>query len=105
MVREKKTAAAAKAKPAAKKKATPKASVEEFDSVVVCKDFVGVRWEITEEGQLATWQPEEDGRPTLSIVPGKISDVVYDKTCGFVSDDGLKKTVRKQKATKNNLRS
>ena len=97
--------AAAKVKPAkvkpAKKKAT-KSSVEELDvDVVACKDYMTCRWEITEGGQLGTWQPEEEGRPTLSIVPGKISDVVFDKMCAFVGDDGIKKTV--QKLTKNNL--
>ena len=100
--------AAAKAKPAKVKpiKAKPakasKASVEELDvDIVPCKDYMTCRWEITEAGQLGTWQPEEEGRPTLSIVPGKISDVVFDKMCGFVGDDGVKKTV--QKLTKNIL--
>ena len=97
--------AAAKAKPAKvkpiKKKAS-KASVEELDvDIVPCKDYMTCRWEITEAGQLGTWQPKEEGRPTLSIVPGKISDVVFDKMCGFVGDDGVKKTV--QKLTKNIL--
>ena len=97
--------AAAKVKPAkvkpAKKKAT-KSSVEELDvDVVPCKDYMTGRWEITEGGQLGTWKPEEEGRPTLSIVPGKLSDVVFDKMCAFVGDDGIKKTV--QKLTKNNL--
>ena len=98
MVREKKSAATAKAKPATKKP-TSKPSVEEIESVVICKDYVTCRWEITEEGQLGTWQPEEEGRPTLSIVPGKISDVFYERMCAFVGDDGIKKTV--QKSTKN----
>ena len=98
--------AAAKVKPpkapATKKKKASKASVEELDvEVVACKDYMTCRWEITEGGQLGTWQPEEEGRPTLSIVPGKISDVVFDKMCAFVGDDGVKKTV--QKLTKNNL--
>ena len=89
-----------KVKPA-KKKAT-KPTVEELDvDVVPCKDYMTCRWEITEGGQQGTWQPEEEGRPTLSIVPGKISDVVFDKMCAFVGDDGIKKTV--QKLTKNNL--
>ena len=103
MVREKKSAATAKAKPAANKPSS-KPSVEEIESVVICKDYVNVRWEITEAGQLATWQPEDEGqRPSLSIVPGKISDVVFDKMCAYVGDDGKKTTV--QKLTKNNLRN
>ena len=97
-------AAAPKAKPpATKKKKASKSSVEELDvKVVTCKDYMTCRWEITEEGQLGTWQPEEEGRPTLSIVPGKISDVFYERMCAFVGDDGIKKTV---KSTKNNLQS
>ena len=92
--RKKKKKAAPK-KPAAKKKASSKAVVEELENdVLFCKDYVSVRWKITEEGQLATWQPEEEGRPTLSIVPGKITDVVDDKMCGLVAEEGVKKTVR-----------
>ena len=102
MARTAKPAAAkvkpAKVKPAAKK--ASKASVEELEvDVVTCKDYMTCRWEITEEGQLGTWQPEEEGRPTLSIVPGKISDVFYERMCALVGDDGIKKTV--QKSTKN----
>ena len=62
--------AAAKAKPPkakpAKKKAT-NLNVEELVDVevVACKDYMTCRWEITEEGQLGTWQPEEEGRPPV----------------------------------------
>ena len=94
--------AAAKVKPAKVKPAQKKAPlklVEELVDVevVACKDYMTCRWEVTEEGQLGTWQPEEEGRPTLSIVPGKISDVFFDKMCAFVGDDGVKKTVQKLK--------
>jgi hypothetical protein len=94
---------AAKGKPkektAAKPKKAPLKMVEEVVDVevLVCKDYVNCRWEITEEGQLVTWQPEDVGRPTRSFVPGKISDVVYDKMCAYVDDDGNKKTVQKLK--------
>ena len=92
---QKKKKKAAPKKPAAKKKASSKAVVEELENdVLFCKDYVSVRWKITEEGQVATWQPEEEGRPTLSIVPGKITDVVDDKMCGLVAEEGGKKMVR-----------
>jgi hypothetical protein len=95
-------AAAPKAKPPKAKAAPKKAkklNVEELVDVEVvnCKDYLACRWEITEEGQLVTWQPEEDGRPTLSTVPGKISDVVFEKMCAFVGDDSVKKTVQNTK--------
>ena len=62
-------------------------TAEDFEPMS-CKDFITCRWEITENGQLGIWQPEDEGeRPTLSIIPGKITDVVYDKMCGVVGDE------------------
>ena len=70
-----------------------KVTADDFEPVA-CKDFINCRWEITENGQLGIWQPEEDEgeRPALSIIPGKITDAVYEKMCGVVSEEeGAKK--------------
>ena len=81
-----------------KKRASAKPHVEEIqEHVIDCKDYVTVRWEFTENGHLAIWQPAEDdeNRDTLSIVPEAITDVYFDKTCGLVTEqasDGSKKS-------------
>ena len=63
---------------------------------MTCKDFLTCRWEVTENGQIGIWQPADEGeRSKLSTIPGKISNVVYDKMCAVVGDEegSLKRTV------------
>ena len=63
---------------------------------LTCKDFLGCRWEVTENGQIGIWQPADEGeRSKLSTLPGKISSVAYDKMCAVVGDEegSLKRTV------------
>ena len=87
--------------PALKKRAVKVVQDDDEDIVkaVDCKDFVTNRWETTQDGHLAIWQPpeEEDDGPTLSVLPGVIVAVVYDKTCCLVSDsDGTNKAEKKK---------
>ena len=79
-------------KPKAAKKVT---NADDFEPVN-CKDFLNCRWEITENGQVGIWEATEEGeKSNLTTIPGKISDVVYDKMCGVVGDEegAKKKTV------------
>ena len=59
---------------AVRKRAEPKPPPDEEnqEDVTVCKDFVTVRWETTEQGQLAVWQipDDDDEAASLSILPG-----------------------------------
>ena len=87
MARQKKDKVATSPKKAPKKRPEAKPPPEEdtLEEATVCKDFVTVRWETTEEGQLAVWQPpEEDESASLSTLPGAIVSVKYDKYCALV---------------------
>ena len=96
MGRSKKDKVSTPPKKATKKRAEAKPPPEAETGATVCKDFVGLRWETTEEGQLAVWQAaEEDELGTLSTLPGSIVSVMYDKHCGLVYEsegDNQKKT-------------
>ena len=84
-------------KKAAKKRAEAKPPAEEDTEATVCKDFVGLRWETTEDGQLAVWQAGDDDEPaTLSTLPGSVVSAKYDKHCALVYEsEGTKKGTKK----------
>ena len=100
MGRTKKDKGATPPKKVPKKRAEAKPPPEEdTEGATVCKDFVTLRWETTEEGQLAVWQPADGDEPsTLTTLPGSIVSVKFDKHCAVVYESegnrkGTKKTV------------
>ena len=103
MGRTKKDKVATSPKKAPKKRpeAKPPPEDENLEDATVCKDFVNVRWETTEEGQLAVWQPpdEDDEAASLSILPGAIVSVKYDKFCALVFESEGNSNQKKAKKT------
>ena len=103
MGRTKKDKGATPPKKVPKKRAEAQPPPEEdtLEGATVCKDFVTVRWETTEEGQLAVWQPpdEEDEPASLSILPGAIVSVKYDKFCALVFESEGNSNQKKAKKT------
>ena len=91
-----KTNKTARAKPTqpkekAAKRTKPTTAAEDLDDdeevgMVVCKDFVLSRWEISQTGRIMIWQPKEDDeeRATKTMLDGPIIDVEFDKRCKFV---------------------
>ena len=80
-----------KEKAAAIKRKKPSTAAEDIDDeeevgMVVCKDFVLSRWEISQTGRIMIWQPKEDDeeRATKTMLDGPIIDVEFDKRCKFV---------------------
>jgi hypothetical protein len=59
---------------------------DEEVGMVVCKDFVFSRWEISQSGRVVIWQPKEDDeeRAKKTLLDGPVVDVEVDKKCKFV---------------------
>ncbi len=89
-------------KPSKKRtEAKPPPEDDNQEDVTVCKDYVSMRWETTEQGQLAVWQVPEDDEDSasLSTLHGVIVSVKYDKTCALVFESEGNSNQKKAKKT------